>query len=177
MQSVFQFGHAHLWKNWEIHSWIKIFSSKKVEKTFKILINDLFCFGFFSINFLNLKTNYFFLSIINMWFHITGSYTSEQINDSNRIDCSKYLNKNQALFRHKSHMIAELCLIYILGIQTNWENWKKINRDNLEYTENIPKSSPWHSGSDKVFRLIFIQPSMRSIWFDDPFFNFGMHIN
>ena len=35
---------------------------------------------------------------------------------------SKYLNKNQALFRHKSHMAAELYLIYILGIQANWEN-------------------------------------------------------
>ena len=124
MQSVFQFGHAHLWKNREIYSWIKICSSKKVEKTFKILT----CFLFFSINFLNLKTNHFFCfwSIINMWFHIIGSYTSEKINHSNRIDCPKYLNKNQALFRHKSHMTAELYLVYILGIQANWENWKKI---------------------------------------------------
>ena len=35
--------------------------SKKVEKTFKILMNDLFCFVLFcSINFLNLKTSHFF---------------------------------------------------------------------------------------------------------------------
>ena len=33
------------------------------------------------------------------------------------IKCPKYLNKNPALFRHKSHMTAE--------IQANWENWKK----------------------------------------------------
>ena len=56
---VFQFGHAHLGRYREIYSWIKICSSKKVEKTFKILMNDLFCFVF-SINFLNLKTSHFF---------------------------------------------------------------------------------------------------------------------
>ena len=104
MLSVFQFGYAHLWENRKIYSWIKICSSKKVKKAFKILINYLF---FFSINLLNLKTNhflfffFFFWSIINMWFLITGSYTSEKVNHSNRIDCSKYLNKNQALLRHK----------------------------------------------------------------------------
>ena len=54
-----------------------------------------------------------------------GSYTSEKNNHSDRIDCPKYLNKNQALFRHKSHMTAELYLVYILGIQANWKNWKK----------------------------------------------------
>ena len=37
----------------------------------------------------------------------------------------EYLNKNQALFRHKSDMTAELYLVYILGIQANWENWEK----------------------------------------------------
>ena len=120
---------------------------------------------FFSINFLNLKTNHF-LSIMNMWFHITGNYTSEKINHSNRIDCPKYLNKNQALFRHKSHMTAELYLVYILSIQANWENWEKNTPNNLGYTENISKSPTPHSASDKVFRLIFIQPfyAITLIW-------------
>ena len=164
MQWVFQFGRAYLWKNREIYSWIKICSSKKVEKTFKILINDLFCFGLFSVNLLNLKTNHFFWSTINMWLDIIGSYTSEKI--SNRIDCPKYLDKNQALFRHKSHMIAELYLVCILGIQANWENRKKNTPNNLGYTENISKSPTPHSASDKVFRLIFIQPfyAINLIW-------------
>ena len=118
----------------------KFFHQKKLKRLSNFWLMTCFVLFFFSINFLNLKTNHFFLSIINMRFHITGSYTSEKINHSNTIDCPKYLNKNQALFRHKSHMIAELCLIYIFGIQTNWENWKKNNRNNLEYTENIPKS-------------------------------------
>ena len=52
-------------------------------------------------------------------------YITEKINHSNRIDCPKYLNKNQPLFRPKSHMTAELYLVYILGIQENWQNWKK----------------------------------------------------
>ena len=117
---VFQFGHGHLGRNREIYSWIKIYSSKKLETTWIILINDLFCFVFFSIKFLNLKTDLFW-SIVNMWFHIIGSYTSDKINHSNRIDCPKY----QTLFRHKSHMTAELYLVYISGIQTNWKNWKK----------------------------------------------------
>ena len=152
MHSVFQCGHVYLWKNREIYSWIKICTSKKVEKTFKILINDLFCFGLFSVNLLNLKTD------------IIGSYTSEKI--SNRIDCPKYLDKNQALFRHKSQMIAELYLVCILGIQANWENRKTNTPNNLGYTENISKSPTPHSASDKVFRLIFIQPfyAINLIW-------------
>ena len=103
---------------------------------------------------------------MNMWFHITESYTSEKINHSNRIGCPKYLNKNQALFRHKSHITAELYLVYILGIQTNWENWKKNTSNNLGYTENISKLPTPHSASDKVFRLIFIQPfyAINLIW-------------
>ena len=75
------------------------------------------------------------------------------------IKCPKYLNKNPALFRHKSHMTAE--------IQANWENWKKKkNPNNLGYTENISKSPTPHSASDKVVRLIFIQPfyAINLIW-------------
>ena len=55
-------------------------------------------------------------------------------------------------------MTADLNLVYILGIQANWENWKKKNPNNLGYTENISKSTTPHSASDKVFRLIFVQP-------------------
>ena len=82
---VFQFGHAHLGRNREIYSLIKICSSKKVEKTCIILINDLLW-------------PVFQWSIINMWFHIIGSYTSDKIDHSNWIDCPKY----QALLRHKA---------------------------------------------------------------------------
>ena len=60
-----------------------------------------------------------------IWFHISGSYTSEKINHNNRSDFPKHLNRNQALFRHKSHMTADLYLVYILGIRANWENWKR----------------------------------------------------
>ena len=81
---------------------------------------------FFSINFLSLKTNHFFFwSIINMWFHIIGNYTAKKIHHSKKIDCPKYHNRYQALFRHKSHMTAKLYLVYILSIQASWENWKK----------------------------------------------------
>ena len=55
-------------------------------------------------------------------------------------------------------MTAELYLVYILGIQANWENWKKNTPNNLGHRENISKSPTSHSASDKVFRLIFIQP-------------------
>ena len=55
-------------------------------------------------------------------------------------------------------MTAELYLVYILGIQANWDNWEKNTPNNLEYTENISKSPAPHSASDKVFRLIFSQP-------------------
>ena len=101
---------------------------KKSSKDFQNFDQWPVLYCFFAISFLNLKTNHFFCFWlnINMWFSIIGSYTSEKINHSNRIDCPKYLNKNQALFRHKSHMTAELYLVYILGIQANWENWKKI---------------------------------------------------
>ena len=102
----------------------KFVHQKKLKRLSKFW--PVFCF--FQLTFSIWKQTIFFCfwSIINMWFHIIGSYTSEKINHSNRIDCPKYLNKNQALFRHKSHMTAELYLIYILGIQANWENWKKI---------------------------------------------------
>ena len=99
----------------------------------------LFCF---SINFLN-----FFWSIINMSFHIIGSYTSQKINHSNRIDCPKYLSKIQALFRHKSHITTGLYLVYILAIQANWQNWKQTPQTTWD-TQKILK----------IFRLIFIQP-------------------
>ena len=133
MQSSFQFGHTHIWKiKKSIHE-SNFFDQKKLKKldqflknlkNWKILINDLFCFVCFLINFTSLKTN-LFLSIINRWFHITVSYTSQKINHGNRIDCPKYLNKTQALFRHKSHMTAELYWVYILSIQANWKKWKK----------------------------------------------------
>ena len=63
-------------------------------------------------------------------------------------------------------MTAELCLVYILGIQANWENWRKIPQNNLGYTENISKSPTPHSASDKVFRLILFQPfyAINLIW-------------
>ena len=165
MQWVFQFGRAYLWKNREIYSWIKICSSKKVEKIFKILVNDLFFFCFvFSINFLNLKTNHFFFFDRSLTCDSTSlyirntSYTSENINHSNWTDCPKYLNKNQALFRHKNYMTAELYLVYILGIEANWENWKKIPQTTWD-TQKIflCKFLTPHWASDKVFRLIFIQ--------------------
>ena len=60
MQWVFQFGRAYLWKNREIYSWIKICSSKKVEKTFKILINNLFFVFFFQLTFSVKKQTIFF---------------------------------------------------------------------------------------------------------------------
>ena len=63
-------------------------------------------------------------------------------------------------------MTAELYLVYTLGIQANWENWKKNTLNNLGYTENISKSPTPHAASDKIFRLIFIQPfySINLIW-------------
>ena len=54
-------------------------------------------------------------------------------------------------------MTAELYLAYILGIQANWENGKN-TPNNLGYTENISKSLTPHSASDKVSRLISVQP-------------------
>ena len=131
--------------------------------------NQFFNLGMLIHNFLNLKTNHFFWLIMNMWFHIIVNYTSEKISHSNRIDCAKYLNKNQALFRHKSHMTAELYMVCISGIQANWENWKNTQKI-LGYTENISKCPTPHSHSA-------LNHFMRSIWFGDPFLNLGMHFN
>ena len=63
-------------------------------------------------------------------------------------------------------MTAKLYLVYILSIQANWENWEKNIPNNLGYTENIFKSLTPHSASDKVFRLILIQPfyAINMIW-------------
>ena len=63
-------------------------------------------------------------------------------------------------------MTAELYLVYILGIQPNWEIWKKKTSNNLGYTDNISKSPTPHSASDKVFKLMFIQPfyAINLIW-------------
>ena len=148
---------------------------KKSSKDFQNFDQWPVLYCFFAISFLNLKTNHFFCFWlnINMWFSIIGSYASEKINHSNRIDCPKYLNKNQALLRHKSHVIAVLYLVYILGIQANWENWKKNTPNNLGYTENISKSPTPDSASNEVFRLIFIQPfcAINLIWWS--IFQFG----
>ena len=54
-------------------------------------------------------------------------------------------------------MTAELHLVYILGIQSTWKTGKN-TPNNLGYTENISKSPTLHLASDKVFRLVFIQP-------------------
>ena len=164
MQSVFQFGHAHLWKNREIYSWIKICSSKKVEKTFKILT----CFLFFSINFLNLKTNHFFFVFDRS---LTCDSTSLEV-----------------IHQKKSITVIGLIVQNILtkiklysGIKATWQlsyTWfifwafrqtgktGKNTPNNLGYTENISKSPTPHSASDKVFRLIFIQPfyAINLIW-------------
>ena len=63
-------------------------------------------------------------------------------------------------------MTAELYLVYILGIQANWENWKKIPQTTKDtqkiflslqlHIQHLKSPTP-HSESDKVFRLIFIQ--------------------
>ena len=63
-------------------------------------------------------------------------------------------------------MTAELYLVYILGIQANWENWKKIPQTTKDtqkiflslqlHIQHLKSPTP-HSASDKVFRLIFIQ--------------------
>ena len=153
---------------------------KKVEKTFKILINDLFFFGFFFNQLSQFKNKPFFCfwSIINMWFHIIGSYTSEKINHSNGIDCPKYLNKNQALFRHKTHMTAELCLVHILGIQANWEIWRKKKPQTTWDTQNIFLSLQLHiQHLIRSSGYFSFNHFMQSIGFSDPFFNLGMHIN
>ena len=108
------------------------------------------------------KPFFFFWSIINMWFHIIGNYTSVKINHSNRIDCPKYLNKNQALCRHDSWVILGLYFRH----SGKLEKLEKNVPNNLGYTENISKSPTPHSASDKVFRLIFIQPfyAINLIW-------------
>ena len=75
MQSVFQFGHAHLWKNREIYSWAKFIHQKKLKRLSKLW--SVTCF-FFQLTFSIKKQTIFFWSIINMWFHIIGSYTSQK---------------------------------------------------------------------------------------------------
>ena len=112
-------------------------------KKFKRLPSDQWpVLFFFQINFLNLKkTKKFFWSIIYMWFLIIGNYTLQKINHNNRIDCPKYLNKNQALFRHKSQMTDELYFMFWAFRQPGktGHNWPP--------TPN--------SASDKVFTLNF----------------------
>ena len=140
----------------------KFVHQKKLKRLSKFWSMTCFLL-FFSINLLNLKTNHFFfdrsLTCDSTSLYIRNtSYTSENINHSNWTDCPKYLNKNQALFRHKNYMTAELYLVYILGIQVNLENWKKIPQTTWD-TQKIflCKFLTPHWASDKVFRLIFIQ--------------------
>ena len=144
---------------------------KKSSKDFQNFDQWPVLYCFFAISFLNLKTNHFFCFWlnINMWFSIIGSYASEKINHSNRIDCPKYLNKNQALCRHDSWVILGLYFRH----SGKLEKLEKNVPNNLGYTENISKSPTPHSASDKVFKLIFIQPfcAINLIWWS--IFQFG----
>ena len=138
MQSVFNFGMG-------IYEKIEksIHESKFVHQTIIKSWKD-----FFPINFLNFKINFFFFIDHYTWFHIIGNYTSAKINHNERIDCPKYLNKNQALFRREIQMRAESYLVYeILGIQATWKNWTQ-----------IPQIS-W----DKQ-RILLVSNSTFSIW-------------
>ena len=154
---VFQFGHAHLGRYREIYSWIKICSSKKVEKTCIILINDLFCFVlfvcFFSINFLNLKTDLFFDQSLTC-----DSASLEVIHQIKSITVIGLIVQNIKLY---SGIKATWQLNYTWFIFWAFRQTGKTGKNtpnNLGYTENISKSPTPHSASDKVFRLIFIQP-------------------
>ena len=114
----------------------------------------LFClFVFFSINFLNLKTDLFFdqsLTCDSTWLEVIHQIKS--------ITVIGLIVQNIKLY---SGIKATWQLNYTWFIFWAFRQTGKTGKttpNNLGYTENISKSPTPHSASNKVFRLIFIQP-------------------
>ena len=115
---------------------------------------DLF---FFSINFLNLKRNYFFVFDQSL---TCDSTSLEVIHQKKSITVIGLIVQN-ILTKIKLYsgikatwQLSYTCLIFWAFRQT--EKTEKNTSNNLGYTENISKFLTPHSASDKVFRLIFI---------------------
>ena len=122
---------------------------------------------FFSINFLNLKRNYFFVFDQSL---TCDSTSLEVIHQKKSITVIGLIVQN-ILTKIKLYsgikatwQLSYTCLIFWAFRQTGKTG--KNTSDNLGYTENISKSPTPHSASDKVFRLIFIQPfyAINLIW-------------
>ena len=131
---------------------------------------------FLSINFLNLKADLFFDQSLTC-----DSTSLEVIHQKKSITVIGLIAQNILIkIKLYSGIKATWQLSYtwfIFWVFRQTGKTRKNTPNNLGYTENISKSPNPHSASDKVFRLISFNHFMQSIWFGDPFFNLGMHIN